>query len=477
MSFRQDNSLHFRTPYLLMRIPEYMRWFDTQAIGGLYRLLSSKIYRKGVGQLKFYKEGTYVSELAKRYDSGKLCCYLTDEEIQDAMLLKERRVEDIKKQLVDLKLIKSEKFKDGYIYELGVIYFHEDEDGYKTGKESEGHYIDSWYTWASSEENSETLLAFRYYLAEKLGSDKKKDDVQFELGKILPGIEQNFAEILALTPTRKPAPAQKKPAPKTPSIEVNKIETNNYVSPVEDRTFDNEDVKREMVSQFKARLKYGGYLISNLSKDYRAMLAEGVDKTLLSGLILASVHETNRFPELPLFSKNFEVKFKNDVDNVSWKWFALREDITGAMPPVDTKSKMYKEVKIAFKGVLDNYSLDQVLWTIKEIAKNPKTREALVKNHFAISKMMADYSVNYSRYVEAKRISDAKNEAQKAADQVSEDDRRNFLKHVAKSSVVVEKNEEEKTIEYWQNKLENTDKPNIISLCMRKIDEIKRSQL
>lgn len=479
MSFRQDNNLHFRTPYLLLKIPEYMRWFDSATIGSLYRLLSSKIYRRGVNQLRFYKEGTYLTELAKRYDAGKLCCYMTDEEIQDAMLMQGRRIIDLKKELQELKLIKVEKFKDGYIYELGIIYQHQDTDGYKTGQESEGHYIDQWYTWANCEEDSEQMLAFRYYLAEKLGSDKKKQEVQSEICKILHGIEKNFAQILSLKTSVKPPVARAKTPAAPAPIEVNTNEDMNYVPP----TGEGEelfDLLPDRLTEFKGKLKFKGYSISHLSKDFRRMLTLGATKEVLSDIVLSTVHETNRFPELPLFSKHLDVKYKNATEGFVWLWFALREDVTRAAPPADKKGGMYKETRIAFANLEGKYEVEQVRWTLKEIAKNSKARLALVTNHFAIAKMLGDYSAQYTQFVANNRLAEAKTKAQAASEAVSEETKREFLKEVSRQAVVVSAPvvvEDQSSIEYWQAKKDSATNPTVLAFYQGKIDDILRSKL
>jgi len=484
MSLRQENDLHIRIPYNLLRIPEYIRWFDSNAIGSLYRLLSSKIYRRGVSQLRFYKEGAYLTELAKRYDAGLLCCYVSDEEIEDAMLLGDRRIKDLRSKLVDLKLIKTEKFKDGYIYQLGYVVKIKDDEGYEIGEEYEAHWIGKWYTWANTDEKSEQMAAFRYYLAEMLGSDKKKEEVQTELCKIFPEIRKNFSKILDSSGYVKAPPTRIKSPVLTSPIEVNTNESITYVSPQGvDALFD-EPVKEEevdevaeLVSQFAGKLRSRThYPISNLSKDYRSILSKGADKEPLSDLILSTVHERNRFIGLPLFSKNLDIQHKNPVDGASWLWFALREDVHGALPPTNGKANIYKEVKAAFSNVISSYSLEQVVWTLRQIARTPNARTALTKNHFAITKMMADYSAAYQTHLKDSVQSNAKAEAQLAATKVSTQERSEFLKSASQSLVVSknEKKDEEDTIEYWEAKISNATKPALIQYYMDKIDEINR---
>jgi len=49
------------TPYALLRIPEYGRYFDGAPIGFIHRLLMTGVRRQYTDGLKYYKEGGWVT--------------------------------------------------------------------------------------------------------------------------------------------------------------------------------------------------------------------------------------------------------------------------------------------------------------------------------------------------------------------------------------------------------------------------------
>lgn len=484
MSFRETNQLHFRTPYALMRIPEYMRFFDSQGIGSFYRLLSSKIYRRGLDRLKFYKEGASVTELAKRYSAGDLCAFLSREEEADAIMVSDRSIDNFRNELVRLKLIKATPFTSagvkGHIYQLGKVITLVDSEGYQIGEEIEGHYIDQWYTWANNDEKSETYCAFRWFLAENIGSAGKKQKTFDEIGKIFPEMAKNFSGILEKGTKGLGRVGQQKPAVKKPSIEVSTIEDENTTysrqkgtetlfDTGEDRSDEQRDSEEVdlLIGQFQGKLRAKNMPISMLKKDYVDLVKKGADVKVVGNMLLKTVHETNRFIDLPLFSKHLEVKATSEESYLTWLWFALKFDVFGVAGPDSVKANLFVKVRTAFRQAIQKYSYEQIVWSVREIAREPKTRAAFVQNVFSIHSMISNMAGKYHTHKNSIVVS--KNDVLESNQEVL-----TKIAQEARVKPVVKETNAEDTVEYWQNKISSTNNEMLIKFYATKIADIER---
>jgi hypothetical protein len=448
MSQRDTNILHYRTPYKLLRIPEYTRWFDATTIGAFYRLLSSRIFRRKTQDLKYFKEGGYVTELSKLYTDNKLCSYFTDDELREALCFEaDRSVRNIRSQLIELKLIKAKPFGDGWIYELGIVVTLRDSDGYEIGKENEAHYFDRWYSYADVDENSEEMYAFRYYLASMLASAGKKETILAELGKTFPEIGKNFSKKLNLPKDVEAAARQQIPAVLRAPIEVKeeksistKVDGEKVISPTDTHIFEDavkEEARvilEESVRQFYGRLKRN-YPLSDMSKDYRKVIDLGADKKLLNEAILKSVHEKNRFSKYPLFSKALDTNFKDEATGALRIWSSLREDVLGVT--VSQGSKTYTTNLSVMRVILKKYSLEQVLWTMK-YASGTHQVSFMCEGTAALDKVIGNLAAIYLQWKENRRVEEAKKQQQEAWSATSQEEKEKYYSQFKEEIIVPE---------------------------------------
>ena len=104
MARRQINGSFLMTPYALLRMPEYGRFFDGASIGYLYRLITTGVRRQTPKELKFRNENGYVTKLAELYEEGYLASYFTTEELEEATGFTQRYLFDLLKKLEELSL-------------------------------------------------------------------------------------------------------------------------------------------------------------------------------------------------------------------------------------------------------------------------------------------------------------------------------------------------------------------------------------
>lgn len=456
MSNRDDNILHFRIPYKLARLPEFARFFLSSTVGTFYIHLSNQIYRKRKSQLKFFSEKGWVSELASMYEDGKLACYCVDEEIMEALYFDSRRsVQEIRRTLEELKLIKVTPFGKGNIYQLGYVVKHVDEEGFSVGSENEAHYFDRWFSYANSEDQ-QVVGAFRYYLAQQLAPEKKKEVILEKLGKVFPAAAQNFSTLLNLKDADSERATRVKPRKSTIPIEVSSNEVKKDIQEC--------DIP-DIVEDFAKKLLKGmtGF---QTGKELRRLVTAGVPRELLSQKILDSVHESHRYQSYPLFSKQLDTQEKNAATMIMRLWTSLREDAVGVSPVGDAAQES-KTLRVAINALLDAYSYDQVLWSIKNATKNKSTLEFMLKGPFTLKKVVGDSAVAYKDWVKNTSISKTKEAVQKKFEETPEAERLAYLKTLATPIEVIQSGlvrkdvsseVEEDTYEYWMKKAESAVK-------------------
>jgi hypothetical protein len=146
------------TPYALLRMPEYGRFFDGSSIGYLYRLILTGVRRQEPEELKFINETGWVTKLATLYKQGKLASYFSLDDLVESTGFTRRRIYDLIKKLEDIKLVKTEGFNSGFVFIVGIRLSQNSLDGYSVGKEHEGLFIDEWESKARS--NPKELASF-----------------------------------------------------------------------------------------------------------------------------------------------------------------------------------------------------------------------------------------------------------------------------------------------------------------------------
>lgn len=451
MGLKSISSLHFRTPYTLMRVPEYLRWFDSTTLGGMYRLLSSKVYRVTLGSLKFVNESGYVTQLAKRYEEGSLCAYATDEELMEAFNFSRRSVEDHRKKLISLKLIKAEKFKEGYIYTLGFVVKATDQSGYSVGEELEAHYIFQWESWAAFPDGSEEKAAFRYYLAKNLASDKKGDFILEELGKIFPNIPQNFAKILGLDSGVLPAPRDNKKQVKKSPIEVKVNEDIKEVGSHRNLTKNEVSNSFEAVELFRGLFGKASTSLERISKSYSANILE--DENLrepLREVIREQLPEKERGTNTLFFTYQLSQTTREDPTSATILWEALRMDILGILPN-SSGSKTFGVARKHIEDVLKVYSWDQLIWTFRVALRREKDGLYLANNIFGLQSVIGNLAGEYVSYQSAIKKERAIQSQQAAVNAMSDEERLKSIQarmeEVSQNSQATKPHTPEKTYE------------------------------
>lgn len=402
---RKLNYSFYPEPVVLLNVPEFGRFFNSTVLGNYYKQLRIRIFRRGVGSLKFLSEG-YMTRLAKHYDNGNLCCYITDEELAEILGdMDIRSVEMRRKELIDLKLIRVERLGAGqYIYELGKRLRFVGNDGYDTGEESESYYLDSWVSRVSHgnlEDNSNhpETIKFRIWLTEKLAPAAKKEKILDKLRKILREVEKNFSEKEALTTSVAAAPARAKPTTRKTPI-VDKVNNKKHK--------DTRDVSIEKMSDtlFSEAVmvdtrKEDTIKKLNETNSAEEMLALSYELSKLgvdNAEIRASLNrltdcEFPRFPRLSVAIK-FKPASEPDRDSIVRLYAALFYDVHGEF------EKLGKARTVADQ-ILEKYSVKQVVWTLREVLKKGKESdvEFLTGGIHTLKAILRNHELGYQKFI------------------------------------------------------------------------------
>lgn len=127
----------------LTTVRVYNKYFESKAIGAVYKLLVSRIWRLNLSDTR--NQGYFAPlflELARLYGDGKLAATYTDKELAEATMVTERHIRRTRIQLEKLGLLKFQKVGtrgNSYIYLLGDVLGNND-----YGKYAEALYIRKW---------------------------------------------------------------------------------------------------------------------------------------------------------------------------------------------------------------------------------------------------------------------------------------------------------------------------------------------
>lgn len=361
MSSKTSNEPVLMTPFSLLRVSEYGRYFDGSPVGFLYRLLRTRVWRKGTEDLKYFKEGGWVTELSSRYGKGDLSAYFSLGEIEEATGFTIRYIRSLIDKLVRLKLIKVENFGDGLVFVLGRRLLSEDEHGYGVGYGHEGFYIDAWETWLEKDE-----VEFRTFLVNELAPPKAREKL---LGKILPKVGKNFSENSVPKTEDSLSPGEEK-AEVQGGARIDKVK----IVKAEDKSSD--------LASLYARIRSEADLLE-AEKLARLALKEGAPLGVVNHHL--APHVADKYKRF-VFTPRFAIRLQYFDDNppssppsaLASLWKALAEDVTGNN--YGDKSNFYVNVVGAYKKhLLSKYSYDQCLWTIKKVATDERNLNFLVQ--------------------------------------------------------------------------------------------------
>jgi len=392
MARRQINGSFLMTPYALLRMPEYGRFFDGASIGYLYRLITTGVRRQTPNELKFRNENGYVTKLAELYEEGYLASYFTTEELEEATGFTQRYLFDLLKKLEELRLIHTKDFNQGQIFIVGSRLTQSALNGYSVGAEHEGFFIDAWES--AARQDPKNLAA---WLVNNLAPPKQKEKF---LGKIFPEGMKNISEPEGFEFMEKDSPEQQKlDFEENPRI--NKVSVNNKQ---EDSKFESTDLlswdseESDEVKEVKALIKSQPNWIEKF-KAARKALSLDVPLSDVNALLARSLpEEYARFRQFPrlgyrLYSMNYSDKEarRRDYIKLSNLWSALHEDITGV--DISESSDKFKEMRGFYKStLLKKYSYNQVLWTLRTVvlanvntlnfvASSPRNLLTVVEQH------------------------------------------------------------------------------------------------
>ena len=166
----------------LMHIKEYAKYFDTKAVGGMYRLIQARVWRVGVAGTKGMGYfSTDILAVARYFDAGKLAAVSSDVDMAGWLGVTERHVRRLRKQLIDLGLVKVQKVNDtrgsNFIYVVGEYY-----GSSEVGNLVEMFFIQDWLKQIEAyKATHDTLiteeLPFVAALTQVLSSGKKKQEI------------------------------------------------------------------------------------------------------------------------------------------------------------------------------------------------------------------------------------------------------------------------------------------------------------
>ena len=507
MSVNGGSDQHVRIYKDVLEIREYNRLFESTVLSVAYKIILSQINRRTIAQLKYVIEGSSVVELARRYEKGKLCTYLEDSRLVDSLGVSSRYVYDIREKLVKAKLLKAEKFKDGFIYELGIRVQHKDADGYSVGKEQEAMYMDSWRSMLHEDE-----LRFRLYLINLLGDPKKKQTAEWriEIEELMK--QRSVAEKIMSIPTQidslnpedcrilqkvlknssknqgskiyeEQRAEQQKPAVETAPIIT--IESHKQTKDASSRStndsvglFTSEMSPQEeanlLISELRGLLRSRRVLTFTELMDKKRILAGvGVDDKKFAEIVNSTLPQDSFFVDYPVFSYLLNVSVvPNTKSHLAGLILALKAEISGA-----AGGSFASANKIA-KELLASYEFEHVVWTLKLIAKQPALRRSFGNSIFALKGIISDKFGQWKEF-KALQMREAVVVSQKAIDEgeKARQDAEIAQKFAESLEKAISKPvKEEVTLESLQNRLKDTTDPFHRKLIQAQINRFKKEK-
>lgn len=401
MSTRSVAEPFLMTPYSLLRIPEYGRFFDGASIGYVYRILRTKIRRHGVASLKFQSETGWLTEVAKLYDKGWLASYTTLEDLAEETGYGVRTLRNHLTKLTELKLIQVRDFGSGTLVVMGKRLTLTTPNGYKVGDSHEGYFLDEWESWAARNE-----LEFRKMLLEELAPPAKREAM---LGKILHEAGKNFARIEdeeINSSSRSERTDLEVPEP--PRIDKIRIDVKDTDPPT------GESGLIETSNRFSKLIRSATSFSEGV--DFaRQAVAEGVPLAVTNAALL-SLLDTPRFPKYPRLSAavlEYKPGAKAPHSELGKLWAALHEDTTGNV--ATSTRKFYTEVVGAYKNsLLKEFPEEQCVWTLKHVLDtNPRTTEFIAVAGRNLITVVRQLSKEYQVVREAVLRSKVEDEAER----------------------------------------------------------------
>lgn len=418
------------TPYSLLKVPEYGRFFDGAAVGFLYRYLRTGIRRQGTSQLKFQSSTGYITRLASLYDKGWLTSYATMDMLVEATGFTKKSLSSYISKLEEMKLIQRQEFGEGIIFVLGQRFILHTESGYGVGDKNEGFFMDEWESWLERDEKSFRQMLIQNLLppAQAAKFSERLEEEFSHKEKNIPRDEENFSQnapsdLSTLSPSALDNPSVEEP----PRIDKVRIDTKTHAPllPL--------DEAKEMVASIRS---------SSSDKEALALARQGYAKGIpLSTLnpVLAKRRDNMRWPHLPRFSIAFETHDRNPKNphiEFARLWFALNEDKTGVVSG-GTKSAYGAAAKYYQGTLLTQFSFDQCMWTLLRIInEGGKDLDFLASGSRTIGTLMKKHAAEYQDVLDARYRSRMEREAEKLREAREKEELEEIRSQVTDGSVV-----------------------------------------
>lgn len=351
------NERFVMVPISLLEIPEFVRYFDSKAIGSIYRVLSSKVWRVPKNKLR-KNSSKRIKQLSQLYENGYLVSMHNLADLSEAVGYDERSVRRELNMLEYLNLIKIYKEGREVFYIVGEVGLF-GKSGANMGMLSEGFYLDLWRDFANlSNEYSPVVF------------EKFREDIKnlFKDGQICHDFLTNLSQIQSMDDLRKLEQHivfGKKDSPLIEKV----IDNKNNSSDSSNRNKVDSDLMRELRSEEDS--------LKAITKARKFLREESLTLSQVKMSLMQHVDlEYSAFSSNPMFAIRLKQALdKNDSSKDHMKlanlWIALREDVNGV--PFANESKEFVKIAGIAKNLLKKYSFNQIIWTIKKVVLENKS--------------------------------------------------------------------------------------------------------
>lgn len=393
---REINERFVMVPTSLLEVPEFVRHFDSKAVGSIYRLLCSKLWRVPKENL-FKNSSERNRQLTELYEKGLLVSFYDLSSLAAASGYEDRSVRRELAKLEGLGLIEVRKIDGNTFYSVGL-------SNIGAGYSGESFYLNRWRDFVSfcelSDEYSPALAEFRSSLLSFFSTDKSEngqkchqfltnlsqksglEDIRnFVLDVVSEYSDASIKEDLKEKDLLGPGQGQKSDIiPETPDLS--------------SEEFEEVEAKKMLISSLVSASDF----VETLTL-VRSGISSGV-LTLDEGnaaLRTKLSDEARTFQKYPRFAnaldeqKDWSVKDKTKVLRI---WSSLHEDFTGIT--LSGGQNEYKKHMSVVGNVLKFASLEQILWTLRFVASNhPGDTEFLSRGSQTLGFMVKKYAKVY----------------------------------------------------------------------------------
>lgn len=395
--------------FLLRNSPVYVRYFSSTTLGAIYRVLLSKAYREELKE--FYEKKLYNVKwrevIAERYSKGVISTFIKVEELAENTGFTPTTIRNTLAQLVNLNLISIESYKtkevrDGKIIQIGSRLFYKTEHGFEIAREEEEFSIDRWDDWFKEDKEK-----FEKWLLEKC-SDKNLSLEPHE--KIFSSTQKNIFVSQNSSSSRDPQENMGVTDDTSGGIINNNINTSLTREEVLQKAI-NEILQSEKIREvlrLTAEVKSHFNLTTEQTnaillrrKEMKNALFPQLPRTslVLSEEDVSNYERLNRVYNYYKDSKDTKQFVDNAVLFIGRLWEAIAADVTGVYQYYSTDkstySKNYKKMLAVTKKLVNIYSPNQIIWTLKHILQTKSDLDFLVKDITTLKSLVDKYSKDF----------------------------------------------------------------------------------